>query len=59
MQIMTNINSTTGEYSAAQLALYAKLAEAEVEAARGETGADFDVFAKELRESLRSRFITA
>ncbi len=36
----------------AQLELYAKLAEAEAQAANGETGADFAAFAKKLRCSV-------
>ena len=50
--------STANEHTDAQIELFAKLREAEAEAARGETGVDFDAFAKELRRSLRSRFIT-
>jgi prevent-host-death family protein len=36
----------------AQIELYAKLAEAEIEAASGETGADFSQFAQTLRRKL-------
>jgi prevent-host-death family protein len=36
----------------AQLELYAKLAEAEADAAKGETGADFAQFAKKLRDNV-------
>lgn len=40
------------EHHQAQLELYAKLAEAEAEAARGETGIDFERFAKKLRSNV-------
>lgn len=43
------------EQREAQLELYAKLAEAEVEAALGETGVDFAEFAKKLRGKVRGR----
>lgn len=36
----------------AQLELYAKLAEAEAEVAAGETGVDFNAFARKLRDSV-------
>ena len=36
----------------AQIELYAKLAEAEIEAAAGETGVDFNAFARKLRDSV-------
>ena len=36
----------------AQLELYAKLAEAEADVAKGETGVDFEQFAKKLRGSV-------
>jgi prevent-host-death family protein len=36
----------------AQLELYAKLAEAEADVAKGETGTDFAQFAKKLRDSV-------
>jgi len=36
----------------AQIELYAKLAEAEIEAASGETGVDFKAFARKLRDSV-------
>jgi len=52
-----NISTANGRTDA-QTELLAKLSEAEAEAARGEAGADFDAFAKELRKSLQSRFIT-
>jgi prevent-host-death family protein len=40
------------ERQQAQLGLYAKLAEAEADAARGETGVDFEQFAKKLWSSV-------
>jgi prevent-host-death family protein len=36
----------------ARLELYVKLAEAETEVARGESGADFEVFAQKLRNNV-------
>jgi prevent-host-death family protein len=46
---MVVMSVETFERREAQLELYAKLAEAEAEAARGETGLDFEKFANKLR----------
>jgi prevent-host-death family protein len=49
---MVIMSVDTFERREAQLELYAKLAEAETQAASGETGADFNEFAKKLRNSV-------
>jgi prevent-host-death family protein len=49
---MVIMSMETYEHREAQLELYAKLAEAEAEALSGETGMDFDEFAKKLRSKI-------
>lgn len=49
---MVIMSVETYERREAQLELYAKLAEAEAEAAAGEIGADFGALAKKLRDKI-------
>jgi prevent-host-death family protein len=52
---MVILNMQEHERLMAQIDLYAKLGEAETEAAKGETGVDFDAFARKLRNQVHGK----